>query len=301
MSSVASHMNSGNHGAKAPAFNFDELMAQPASAPIEPVEASSGDADSMADLLQKATMMMSASSGGAPAPGTATLADAFASVVTDAATVPEPMLSAGENGDAQFAEMTVPGYSTDIERFVGDCLAMSQKSVMDQMKAAASATKPKGSGRKRKGQAVRPNDPIENIPEGQRTDITMRFKGLTSQIASCKNDRDRALMIVILAKMCFRERAIRASSAKGHRSLSYFMFSLFHKEFPVYARALLPLFVEYGCVRDLDALIAHFLTVSMFRVGLWTSHCTAANGDFSLYVVKAACRQIPLGLGIPTF
>jgi hypothetical protein len=270
MSSVSSSTNSGNQGATAPTFSFDELVEPPPPVHLVSVDQTPVGVASMGDLLRQATAMMTPSvdgGGGAPVPSTpVSIAGAFASAVNTAETVPEPKLSAGENGDAQFAEMTVPGYSTDVERFVGDCLAMSQKSVNDQMKAAFAAAKPKGSGSKRKGQASLPNDPIENIPHGQRMDITTQFKRLSAQIASCKNDNDRALMIVILAKMCFRERAIRASSSKGHRSLSYFMFSLFHDEFPVYARALLPLFVEYGCVRDLDALIAHFLAVDMEMV-----------------------------------
>ena len=277
MSSFAMSSTNGNRraharSASADAFNFEALLDSPEPQVLEPVVAAAA-ADSstlsMGDLLAQSLAMESGGSTSTPAatpiPGDS-LQAAFSAAVSDAAYKPDHLLEPTENGDAQFAEMTIAGYTPKVEQFVGDCLAMGQKSVMDQMKAATAASKPKGSGRKRVAQAARPDDAIEAIPESQRRDIDSRFTGLVQQIRSCTSDTDRAQMIVILAKMCFRERAVRASSSKGHRSLSYYWMSLFHKEFPVYARALVPLFVEYGCVRDLDALIAHFIDKDVLMV-----------------------------------
>lgn len=279
MSSFAMSSTNGNRraparSASADAFNFEALLDSPEPQVLEPVAAAAA-ADSstlsMGDLLAQSLAMESGGSTAAAAPAATpipgdSLHAAFSAAVSDAAYKPDHLLQPTENGDAQFAEMTIAGYTPKVEQFVGDCLAMGQKSIMDQMKAATAASKPKGSGRKRVAQAARPDDAIEAIPESQRRDIDSRFTGLVQQIRSCTSDTDRAQMIVILAKMCFRERAVRASSSKGHRSLSYYWMSLFHKEFPVYARALVPLFVEYGCVRDLDALIAHFIDKDVLMV-----------------------------------
>ena len=76
--------------------------------------------------------------------------------------------------------------------------------------------------------------------------------------------------IDILARFLFRERAIssssRADEGKGNRDISFALFVEFAKFMPETAVQLLSHFPTFGCFRDLNALIGHYIINNMAMV-----------------------------------
>jgi len=168
-----------------------------------------------------------------------------------------------ENGDVNYSSLS-SYYSGDVEAFAGKLLELSQKLVNDEIKEATKYKHLKGHGSKRKGTPALPEDPIENIPFDQRMFITTKVKELFSIIEKTSNPIDQGIMFDMFIRSIFRERAVtggkrEAKTGKGHRSISYFLFSLLHKEHPDIASKMIGLFPTYGYFKDLSALTTHFV------------------------------------------
>lgn len=266
MSSFPASMKSGNSSGNTDTFNFDAFANAPepslggAAAPpvFEPVD-STTTVDHMASMLQQAMSVGTLSGDTADK-----VAAAFKALASNASkeSAPEPTLAPGWNGAPEYTTLTVPGWTSKIDEFIGLVLAMANKSVMDQIKQAQAAAA-SGSGSKRKGQERRSADPLAIIPHSQRQDITRRFKEIVGFIRSATDITLVGTAIVSLAKTIFRERAVTgggrmAKNGKGHRALSYLMFTLFYEEFADLAIAMVPLFIEYGYFGDIAALMGYY-------------------------------------------
>uniref|UniRef100_A0A6C0J479 VWFA domain-containing protein n=1 Tax=viral metagenome TaxID=1070528 RepID=A0A6C0J479_9ZZZZ len=195
-----------------------------------------------------------------------TLASAFEQVASTTAeeTKQSPIeLGLTENDDINYSSLS-SYYSGEVEAFAGKLLELSQKLVNDEIKTATKYKHTKGHGSKRKASPALPEDPVENIPSPQRMFITTKVKELFSIMEKTSTPINQGIMFDMFIRSIFRERAVtggkrEAKTGKGHRSISYLLFSLLHKEHPDIASKMIGLFPTYGYFKDLSALTTHFV------------------------------------------
>lgn len=113
----------------------------------------------------------------------------------------------------------------------------------------------------RKGQAKSNYDFMDNMILSSY--ITTSMEKLI-HIINTSPSHFQPIYIDILARFIFHERAISSSSrayeGKGHRDISYALFVEFAKFMPETAIKLITHFPTFGCFRDLNALIGHYLS-----------------------------------------
>ena len=150
-------------------------------------------------------------------------------------------------------------YSTLVDKdtthpFIEELLGFGQKLVNMPIK-----TKINIDTSKRKGQQKAHYDFMIDLPLAEYIS-----SGMTKliKIINSSPHHFQVIYIDILARFIFRERAIssgtRSEEGKGNRDISYALFVEFEKFMPETAIKLLSHFPNYGCFRDLNALIGHY-------------------------------------------
>jgi len=119
--------------------------------------------------------------------------------------------------------------------------------------------KTSGVGSKRKGCPGLPKDSTLNIPESFRQEISQKFNMIMEKINS-QPDNIKALYLDMMFLTIFHERAIpRTGHGKGNRSIAFYLWHEMYKHMPETCLDLLYIIPEYGCFRDLDNIMNHYI------------------------------------------
>lgn len=119
--------------------------------------------------------------------------------------------------------------------------------------------KDNGIGTHRKGYVGLPKDSTLNIPESFRNNITLKMNTIMSKIKEL-SEKEQCMYIDMLFRSIFHERAIpRSGQGKGHKSLMFYLWHEMYKHMPKTSLQLLELLPEYGCFRDLDNIMHHYI------------------------------------------
>jgi len=175
----------------------------------------------------------------------------FSKVASMMASSPELSHGSTWNGDINYAELT-----TDQRDIASSILGFTQKLVMPEKEPV------KGKGSKRPAQSALPLDPVENLETCFCMSITTELNSIIAKIKTMSKN-EQAIYTCLLFVTMFRERAIvsgsRSSIGKGHRSFSYLIFRILHKEMPLTAIECIPCFVHFGYWGDLNAICAYYI------------------------------------------
>ena len=123
-----------------------------------------------------------------------------------------------------------------------------------------SLPKDTGTGTKRKGTPGLPRDSTLNMPEYYRNEITENFNNIMSNIKTLP-ETEQCLYLDMVFRSIFHERAIpRSGQGKGHKSIMFHLWHEMYKHMPNTSLELLYLLPEYGCFRDLDNIMHHYIS-----------------------------------------
>lgn len=111
-----------------------------------------------------------------------------------------------------------------------------------------------------KGSKGLPKDSTLNIPLDFRTRISNDFNKIMTEIKK-KPEEEQCLYMDMMFRAIFHERAIpRKGQGKGHRSIMFHLWHEMYKHMPKTCLELLYLIPEYGCFRDLDNIMHHYIS-----------------------------------------
>jgi len=160
--------------------------------------------------------------------------------------------NAGEtwNGDYNYKSLG--------EDIVTMILEMKQKLLNNPIQDAL--PKDTGTGSKRKGTPGLPKDSTLNMPEYFRNEITEKFNEIMAKIKTMP-ENEQCLYLDMMFRSIFHERAIpRSGQGKGHKSIMFHLWQEMYKYMPNTSLDLLYLIPEYGCFRDLDNIMHHYIS-----------------------------------------
>jgi len=154
------------------------------------------------------------------------------------------------NGDFNYKSL-----GDDVDTMI---LEMKQKLLNNPIQDAL--PKDTGHGSKRKGTPGLPKDSTMNMPEYFRTEISAKFNAIMTKIKTLP-ENEQCLYLDMMFRSIFHERAIpRSGQGKGHKSIMFHMWHEMYKHMPVTSLNLLYLIPEYGCFRDLDNIMHHYIS-----------------------------------------
>ena len=123
-----------------------------------------------------------------------------------------------------------------------------------------SLPKDTGTGSKRKGAPGLPKDSTMNMPMWFRNEITRKFNHIMVEIKK-RPENEQCLYLDMMFRSIFHERAIpRSGQGKGHKSIMFYLWHEMYKYIPNTSLELLYLLPEYGCFRDLDNIMHHYIS-----------------------------------------
>jgi hypothetical protein len=105
-----------------------------------------------------------------------------------------------------------------------------------------------------------PKDSTLNIPLDFRTKISDNFSKIMIKIKQ-QPEKEQCLYMDMIFRSIFHERAIpRTGQGKGHRSIMFHLWHEMYNHMPETCLELLYLIPEYGCFRDLDNIMHHYIS-----------------------------------------
>ena len=120
--------------------------------------------------------------------------------------------------------------------------------------------KDKGIGSNRKGIPGLPKDSTLNMPECFRIEISKNFNNIMTKIKKLP-ENNQCLYIDMLFRSIFHERAIpRSGQGKGHKSIMFHLWHEMYKHMPITSLELLYVIPKYGCFRDIDNIMHHYIS-----------------------------------------
>lgn len=117
-----------------------------------------------------------------------------------------------------------------------------------------------GQGPKRGGARALPKDSTLNMPEYFRFKISEQFNAIMTKIKA-KPEIEQCLYLDMMFRSIFHERAIpRSGQGKGNKSIMFHLWHEMYKHMPDTSLNLLYIIPEYGCFRDLDNIMHHYIS-----------------------------------------
>lgn len=164
--------------------------------------------------------------------------------------IKESNISTTWNGDFNYKSL-----GEDVSTMI---LEMKQKLLNNPIQD--NLPKDKGSGTERKGIPGLPKDSTLNMPECFRIEISKKFNNIMTKIKEL-SEKDQCLYLDMLFRSIFHERSIpRSGQGKGHKSIMFHLWHEMYKYMPITSLDLLHLIPKYGCFRDIDNIMHHYIS-----------------------------------------
>ena len=140
-----------------------------------------------------------------------------------------------------------------------DNMIMEMKQKLLNNPIQDSLSKVFSNGKKRKSSPGLPRDSTLNMPEYFRSMISTNFENIMKKIKTLP-EGEQCFYLNMMFRSIFHERAIpRSGQGKGHKSIMFHLWHEMYKYMPDTCLELLHILPEYGCFRDLDNIMHHYI------------------------------------------